>query len=142
MEDIVAVERVLGFEHDEHPLMLVMAERIQKEFPVKSLVHLQRVVAPGDKTFVHRIVARPTLARRRKMRLPLNPHDSEKAHRVARAWTAAVGVYKVEDTARAFLERNHPLLDDQTPMTVALKNNAGLEAVEGILGRLEYGSAL
>ena len=53
MEDIVAVERVLGFKHGEHPSMLAMAECIQEGFPVKSRVHLQRVVAPGDKTFVH-----------------------------------------------------------------------------------------
>ena len=142
MEDITAVERVLGFEHSERSSVLLMAERIQRGFPVNTLMHLQRAVAPGDKGFVHRIVARPTLQRRRKMRQPLNPHDSEKAHRVARAWTAAVRVYQDYETARAFLERKHPLFDDQAPMAVAMQNSAGLEAVEDLLGRLEHGSAL
>ncbi|MES1938437.1 antitoxin Xre/MbcA/ParS toxin-binding domain-containing protein [Salinisphaera hydrothermalis] len=118
-----------------------MAEQIERGLPLSSARHLQRLVSPGDVTFVNLIVSRRTRTRHARLRRPLNARDSDKAYRLARAWTEAKRVYGDDETARSFLNRTNPLLNAQTPVRVALSNSAGLEAVENILGRLEHGSA-
>lgn len=140
MEDVAAVSSALGLTRRVASL-LDMADQIERGLPLSSARHLQRLVAPGDATFVNLIVSRATRERQARLRRPLNERDSEKAHRVARAWTAAKRVYGDDETARLFLLREHPLLKGKTPLRAALSNSAGLEAVENILGRLEHGSA-
>jgi putative toxin-antitoxin system antitoxin component (TIGR02293 family) len=50
-------------------------------------------------------------------------------------------VWGGEDAARAFLFRPHPMLEGQRPVDVVLATEFGRPLVEGILGRLQYGSA-
>jgi len=50
-------------------------------------------------------------------------------------------VWGSDDAARAFLFRPHPMLEGQRPIDVVLANEFGRPLVEGILGRLQYGSA-
>ena len=46
-----------------------------------------------------------------------------------------------EAEARAFLFRPHPMLDNRRPVDVVLASEFGRPLVEGILGRLSYGTA-
>jgi putative toxin-antitoxin system antitoxin component (TIGR02293 family) len=52
-----------------------------------------------------------------------------------------MSVYRNEEHAREFLTRKHMLLDNRPPLEMAIATGAGAEAVEGILGQLEYGTA-
>jgi uncharacterized protein (DUF2384 family) len=47
-----------------------------------------------------------------------------------------------EDAARRFMFEAHPLLQGRRPIDVVLENELGRPVVEGILGRLKYGSAV
>lgn len=137
----ITVENVLGFQHSSGASLLAMSELIERGFPVEALSRLRRAIAPDDSGFETRIVPAGTLKRRRQRRMPLKPAESERVHRVARAWAATIDVYHDEDLAREFLTRPHPMLGRRTPLDVALQNNPGLEAVEGLLGRAKHGSA-
>jgi putative toxin-antitoxin system antitoxin component (TIGR02293 family) len=65
----------------------------------------------------------------------------ERHARIARAWAAALDTYRDRAIARTFLQRPHQLLRGRTPIAVAAEDESGAQAVEGILGRLRYGSA-
>nr|WP_294566564.1 antitoxin Xre/MbcA/ParS toxin-binding domain-containing protein [uncultured Rhodopila sp.] len=71
----------------------------------------------------------------------LSPEEGAKVARIAEVWTLARQVWGSDDAARAFLFRPHPMLEGQRPIDVALANEFGRPLVEGILGRLQYGSA-
>lgn len=142
MTDIpITVEDVLGFKQTPNASLLAMSELIAKGLPIESLSRLGRAIAPDDASFESRIVPASTLKRRRQSHSALNPKESERVHRVARAWAATVDVYHYPDMAREFLTRPHPMLERRTPLDVALQNSPGLEAVEGLLGRAKHGSA-
>lgn len=141
MADMATVERTLGFKALPSPTLLSLSRRIEQGFPLESLARISRLVAPYDKGFEARIVPASTLKRRRREHKLLSPAESERVQRVARAWAAAMDVYKGEALAREFLNRPHPMLDGNTPLDVALRNTPGLEAVEILLGRAKYGSA-
>jgi uncharacterized protein (DUF2384 family) len=57
-------------------------------------------------------------------------------------WTQSARIWKSEDAARDFLYRGHPLLGGRRAIDVVLVNEIGAELVRGVLGRLEFGSAV
>ena len=62
--------------------------------------------------------------------------------RLAEVWAFACEVWGGEGEARDFLFRAHPLLEGRRPVDVVLANEFGRPLVDGILGRLQYGSAV
>jgi putative toxin-antitoxin system antitoxin component (TIGR02293 family) len=54
----------------------------------------------------------------------------------------ALDVWGGEEAARRFMFEAHPLLHGRRPVDVVLENELGRPVVEGILGRLRYGSAV
>jgi putative toxin-antitoxin system antitoxin component (TIGR02293 family) len=97
------------------------------------------LVAPGDSAFRDRLVARSTLARRRRQsRLTLE--ESERVERVARLWGHAMRLFRDEAKSRRFLTSPHMLLRGRRPIDLA-RTEVGARAVEQALGRLEFGSA-
>jgi putative toxin-antitoxin system antitoxin component (TIGR02293 family) len=107
-------------------------------------------VAPSDSKFAFRIVARATLARRRKSLVVakdraesrLSAEESTRLARLAGVWAMALEVWGDEEAARRFMFEAHPLLHGRRPVDVVLENELGRPVVEGILGRLQYGSAV
>ena len=116
--------------------------RIESGLPVAALERLTRKVCPADTGFKYRIVPKATLSRRQtRPRARLSAEESAKLVRLARIWTFAKRVWGGEDAASRFLFAPHMLLQGQRPIDVALGNEVGAEIVEGILGRLQYGTA-
>jgi putative toxin-antitoxin system antitoxin component (TIGR02293 family) len=122
---------------------------VERGLPLAEVDRISREVAPGDAAFPFRLVPRATLARRRKA-LAETPGDamarlsSEESSRVARlgaVWEFAVDVWGGPEKARAFLFRPHAMLEGRRPIDLVLANEFGRPIVEGILGRLKYGSA-
>ena len=149
---------VLGF-HPEAGMMslLALATEIERGLPLETLDRVVDSVAPGDSSFAFRLVPRATLARRRR-RIdhapgPASPGPSsvagsrltsEEGARVARLagiWASALDVWGTPEAAREFLFRGHAMLDGRTPVDVVLATELGTPLVDGILGRLRYGSA-
>ena len=141
------VSEVLGISASG-PLPLMSA--VEHGLPLTSLDRVVRSVAPSDSKFAFRIVARATLARRRKSlavardraESRLSADESTRLARLAGVWAMALEVWGDEDTARRFMFEEHPLLHGRRPVDVGLENELGRPVVERILGRLQYGSAV
>lgn len=127
--------------------LLGLAAEVDRGLPLSALERVARRIAPDDGAFAFRVVPRATLARRRKAagdhaaRSRLSPDEGARVARLAEVWALAREVWGSDEEARAFLFRPHPMLDGRPPIDVALANEFGRPLVEGILGRLQYGSA-
>jgi uncharacterized protein (DUF2384 family) len=156
------VADVLGIRKSD-PFLLMSA--VEQGLPLASLDRVVRSVAPYDNKFAYRIVPRATLARRRgawaaskgqttaKFR---NRATTSKAHavgrlsaeegtrlaRLASVWAMALDVWGGQEAARQFMFAEHPLLHGRRPIDIVLENELGRPIVEGVLGRLQYGSAV
>ncbi len=73
-----------------------------------------------------------------KHRSKLASNESAKAARLAHVFAIAKYVWGSEEKARAFLNTPHALLEDQTPLTVAM-TKLGAKRVEDVLWKLFYG---
>ena len=141
------VSEVLGI-RPSGPLPLMSA--VEMGLPLASLDRVARSVAPSDNKFAFRIVARATLARRRKAWALANDRaegrlSAEEGARLARlagVWAMALDVWGGEEAARRFMFEAHPLLHGRRPVDVVLGNELGRPVVEGVLGRLQHGSAV
>jgi putative toxin-antitoxin system antitoxin component (TIGR02293 family) len=141
------VSEVLGIGASS-PLVLMSA--IDKGLPLASLDRVVHSVAPLDDKFAFRIVARATLARRRKALATakdrvdgrLSAEEGTRLVRLAVVWTMALDVWGGEEAARRFMFEPHPLLHGRRPVDVVLENELGRPVVEGLLGRLQYGTAV
>ena len=130
------------------PLPLMAA--VEYGLPLTPLDRVVNAVAPSDSKFAFRIVARATLARRRKSLAVakdradsrLSAEESTRLVRLAGVWAMALEVWGDEEAARRFMFQEHKLLHGRRPVDVVLENELGRPVVEGILGRLQYGSAV
>ena len=141
---------VLGLRTKEAlPPTFLMTE-VEKGLPLAALDRLAKAVAPDDAGFAFRLVSRATLARRRKALATaghtaasrLSAEEGARVARLAAVWAFAREVWGSDEEARSFLFHPHPLLDGRRPVDVVLANEFGRPLVEGILGRLQYGSAV
>jgi putative toxin-antitoxin system antitoxin component (TIGR02293 family) len=123
---------------------------VEKGLPLTSLDRVVHSVAPSDNKFAFRIIARATLARRRKALVAakdraegrLSADEGARLARLAGVWAMALDVWGGEEAARRFMFEAHPLLHGRRPVDVVLENELGRPVVEGILGRLKYGTSV
>jgi putative toxin-antitoxin system antitoxin component (TIGR02293 family) len=88
-----------------------------------------------------RAPARTYLPRSRTPEPLLSPTEGARVARLAEVWAMARRVWGSDAEARAFLFRPHPMLEGGRPIDVVIADEFGRPLVEGILGRLQYGSA-
>jgi len=123
---------------------------VEKGLPLRSLDRVVHAVAPSDSKFAFQIVPRATLARRRKVWATakdraegrLSADEGTRLARLASVWAMALEVWGTEEAARRFMFETHGLLHGRRPVDLVLENELGRPIVEGILGRLRYGSAV
>lgn len=130
------IESLLGLPKATSPLAFM--ERVNAGLSVDALHRVAKQIAPTDNVFVYHFVPKSTLARRQER---LTAEESAKLARVAKAWQQAISVWQSAQQAREFLQRPHPLLDGKAPIEVVLASEFGSPLVEGILGRLQFGTA-
>ena len=141
------ISQVLGIRASD-PFTLMSA--VEKGLPLTALDRVVHSVAPADNRFAFRIVTRATLARRRKALASakdkeegrLSAEEGTRLARLAGVWAMAIEVWGSEEEARRFMFNEHPLLRGRRPVDVVLESEFGRPVVEGILGRLQYGSAV
>lgn len=140
---VESVSEVLGLTPRGKKLEpLEFVAKLEEGLPVRSFDLLMNQVAPRDKSFSYLIVARATLDRRRHAKdKRLTVDESERLARLARIWELALKVWGSKEEARRFLFEPHMLLDGRLPAEMAARTDEGARLVEGILGRLYYGSA-
>jgi putative toxin-antitoxin system antitoxin component (TIGR02293 family) len=123
---------------------------VEKGLPLRSLDRVVHAVAPSDTKFAFQIIPRATLARRRKAWATakdpvggrLSAEEGARLTRLASVWAMALEVWGTEEAARQFMFETHGLLHGRRPVDIVLENELGRPIVEGILGRLRYGSAV
>jgi putative toxin-antitoxin system antitoxin component (TIGR02293 family) len=140
--NIAEVVRVLGIRlpAGRAPDPLRFAQQLQSGLPVQAVDKLAATIAPGDNALRWSFIPKATYARRVRAKR-LSPEESARLARVAGVYAVARDVWGSDEEARDFLQRRHPLLDNDTPLQVALGSDVGARLVERILGRLKYGTA-
>jgi putative toxin-antitoxin system antitoxin component (TIGR02293 family) len=118
-----------------------LADAVAKGLSVDAVDRLCAAMAPADPSLRYQIVPKATLARRQRTRR-LSRDESERLARLARIWAFALDIWQSEATARRFLGEPHPLLAGRIPRDLAAETEIGAREVEGLLGRLRYGSAV
>lgn len=113
---------------------------LDRGLPVRTVDLIVSVVAPSDATFKYHIIPKATLART-KHRGRLSKLQSELVTRLAEIWAEARRIWKSDDEARAFLYRQHPLLEGRKPVDLVLQSEVGAQLVRDVLARLEHGLA-
>ncbi len=88
---------------------------------------------------LRRIIPRSTLAAQKKKGDTLTAAQGERLYQAGKVFGFAATVLGDEDSARRFLTRPHPMLDDRTPLDIALESGAGADLVVNLLGRGAYG---
>lgn len=83
-------------------------------------------------------ISKTTLTRKGRARSRLSPSVSDRIFRIARIMVRAVEVFEDVDIARDWLNRPNQALGGKRPLEL-LRTDAGTEAVEDVLGRIEDG---
>jgi putative toxin-antitoxin system antitoxin component (TIGR02293 family) len=130
---------LLGVKPKNTETTLTLAYSVEKGLPVSALDKFADRVSPNDvRRFTYRIVPKPTLERRRKHKQLLTIEESDRLARVAKVFAFGIDVFRDEAKVRDFLERPHPMLDDNAPLEVALATGPGADAVINLMGRAAY----
>jgi len=140
---MLPVERLVGIlglpeKGPVSPYSLI--SRIEDGLPAKSVERVAQLLAPNDAQFKYRLVPKATYERR-KLADRLSSEEGTRLARIARVWSLALDVWQDEASARDFLFRSHPMLDDQRPIDLVIQGEIGAELVLDVLGGLKYGSA-
>ena len=121
---------------------LAVAKKIKDGLPLSSLERLSKAIAPNDTSFTYRFVPRATLNRRKNTAQPkLTVEEGNLVAQIAKVWEFAVEIYRDEEKARRFLNRPHPMLENQKPIDVAMETTVGVDIVVNLLCRAAYGGA-
>lgn len=142
MAELAEVANVLGVARPDRPLAdpFQLIRKIEDGLPLRALDRVMGLVAPGDANFKYRVIPKASLARRQHEKR-LTANESERLARIAGIWSFACDVWGNAEDARGFLFRPHAMLGDRRPIDVAIDGEVGAQVVDGILGRLKYGSA-
>jgi putative toxin-antitoxin system antitoxin component (TIGR02293 family) len=120
-----------------------LAADVEKGLTLATLERVANAVAPDDSGFIHRLVPRATLIRRRAQPgARLTIEESARVVRLAAVWALAEEVWKDDAAARRWMFKPHMLLADRRPIDVVLASEFGRPLVEKILGGLLYGTAV
>ncbi len=136
------VETLLGIAPEDAGSPLALAHSIEDGLSVGAVDRLAKVVAPDDSELKFRIVPKATLSRRRKNRQKLTNEEGNRLARLAKVYSMAVMVYQDERKVRDFLMRPHMMLDNESPIDLALATGPGADAVVNLLGRAAYGGGV
>jgi len=130
---------LLGVKPKKADTTLTLAYSVERGLPVSALEKLANRVSPHDaRRFTYRVVPKPTLERRRKDKKSLTTEESDRLARIAKVFAFGLEVFGDDAKVRSFLDRPHPMLDDQAPLEVALATGPGADAVINLLGRAAY----
>ncbi len=116
-----------------------LVARIRQGFPVEVIDRLTRELAIPQQTLL-RIIALPTATlTRRRAKKRLSPQESDRVYRVAAAYHSVLRLFDGdEEAARRWLNEPAKALGGNTPLN-HLDTEAGADAVQNLIGRLEHG---
>ena len=135
------VARLLAIREPDVVGDLQLARRISDGLHPAAVSALEDVL--GSKLVIGPIISEATRRRARKAGKLLSRNLSERLYNIGRLVDAVSLVYHGDRHGiEAFLNRPHPLLDDESPFDVARSSSAGTEAVLNLVRRLEASVAV
>lgn len=135
------VARLLAIREPDVVGDLQLARRISDGLNPAAVSALEDVL--GRKLVIGPIIPEATLRRVRKAGKPLSRALSERLYDIGRVVDAISLVYHGDrHGVETFLNRPHPLLEDETPFDLARSSSAGTEAVLNLVRRLEASVAV
>lgn len=115
-----------------------MAEAIRQGIPYLSLIALATAAhLELNKMSTVLMIPMRTMARRRESKR-LTAEESDRLVRLARIFTHAINVFGDRDKAAKWIQRPNRALRNTAPIDT-LDTDLGVQEVETILGRIEYG---
>ncbi len=121
------------------PWDIRMAEEIRRGLSVRTVPELMSFLGIKEDRVLHIIgLNKRTYQRRKAENRPLDPEQSDKAFRLARIGSRAEEIFGDSESANAWLKAPNRALGGQVPVDL-LDTDAGTEAVEEVLTRIEYG---
>jgi len=111
------------------------ADAINIGIPLQAVKNIQTYIGANDTHMARLINVSPKTFRTRKV---FKSDEGDHAYMIARIVVAAEEAIGEKETAIAWLNSKQPALGDRIPMELIL-NSAGVQAVEDLLGRIEYG---
>lgn len=113
-------------------------ERYQSPFRVSAIDNLaKRLEVPPDHLMMVLAITGRTGQRRRQHGV-LSVEESDRLYRLARIVERAIEILGSEEAARRWLKRPQAILEGAAPLAL-LGSEAGAQAVEQQLGRIDYG---
>jgi putative toxin-antitoxin system antitoxin component (TIGR02293 family) len=114
-------------------------KQVHKGFRYSTFGRFQRNTKLSAKMLSELTRIRPRTLTRRKVNGKFNPEESDRLLRVSRVFGLALGLFEGDDEAAyAWLSSRQSALGNLVPLELA-KSDVGVEEIEKLIGRLEYG---
>ena len=111
------------------------SDMIESGINMRAAKSLQAYIKVSDSYMASMVNLSPKTYRSRKK---LKADEGDHLYTIARIVAAAEEAIEGKETAIKWLNTKQPALGNRIPMELA-KNSAGAQAVEDLLGRIEYG---
>ena len=115
-----------------------LADRLRAGLPYSAFESLLRSLNVPRRVLADTLHLPARTLARRKREGRLAPVESNRVYRLARVFAHAVDVFGDRQKASAWLSRPNQALGGRTPLSV-LDTDVGVQEVDEILGRIEYG---
>jgi len=128
---------ILGLprEHD----VTVVIRAVDRGFESASVSRLAEYLGVSEGDVLQAVdISRSTFSRRKKAKKGLTTEESDRLYRLTRLLGRAVAVLGDEAEARSWMRTPKRALGDVSPLMMA-RTDAGVQEVEDLLGRIEYG---
>ncbi|MCK0138108.1 antitoxin Xre/MbcA/ParS toxin-binding domain-containing protein [Aliiroseovarius sp. F47248L] len=136
------IAAILGLRNASVMDDVALANTIADGLDCHAATSLGAVLGPKVK-MVGGIIPETTFRLACKARKPLSRAMSGRLYDLGRVWEVALRSYGEDQAAaRAFLSRQHMLLDGRTPLELAQSSSAGADAVVNLLRRAKVGFAV
>ncbi len=116
-----------------------MSRTVEAGLPVAAVGSLLKHGIPESFVFAA-ILPKRTYQRRRELKEPLTPDESDRTERVARALALATVIFDDEERSVRWLASPKPEFGDRAPLEL-LRTKIGTDIVERALLRAYYGFA-
>jgi putative toxin-antitoxin system antitoxin component (TIGR02293 family) len=141
--ETVQIAHFMGLRHAEEFSDLKMVEALRSGVPARTAEVVAKHIDPtGIQVNVYDFVPKSTSHRCRKANKRLSKDISEQLWQIASVYVETRRQYGSDRDALEFLMRPHPLLESQTPFSLARETVAGAELVLRLLAQAEAGIAV
>lgn len=115
-----------------------LAKRLRKGLPYSSVECVMDTLGISREVLAEALQVPPRTLARRKREGALGPGESDRLYRLARVVAHALAVFEDNKKVAAWMMRPNRALLGQFPMEV-IDTDIGVQQVDDILGRIEYG---